>query len=130
MKIVTTWGLINTYLCHVVHGKDEWLVIQLEDWNLKPMSYRHCLGLPWISERTHSKTSSWLLWIEILFLKHEIGHECIPIVPLQANSSLKTKFEKVYLWNPLFFLVNHRDELMWRCKMRLKSDFFDFEWLL
>ena len=27
----------------------------------------------------------------------------------------KTKFEKVYLWNSLFFFVNHRDELTGRC---------------
>ena len=48
---------------------------------------------------------------------------CIHIVPLQANSYPKTKFEKVYLWISLFFLANHRDELIRRYKMRLKKWF-------
>ena len=51
---------------------------------------------------------------------------CIHIVPLQANSSPKTKFEKVYLWNSLFFFVNHRDELTGRCKMKLEKLFLWF----
>ena len=48
---------------------------------------------------------------------------CIHIVPLQANSSPKTKFEKVYQWNSLFFLVNHRDELAGRCKLKMRKWF-------
>ena len=51
---------------------------------------------------------------------------CIHIVPLQANSSPKTKFEEVYQWNSSFFLVNHRDELTGRCKMKLKKWFLWF----
>ena len=37
----------------------------------------------------------------------------------------KTKFEKVYLWNPLFFFVNHRDELTGRCINETKRWFLD-----
>ena len=37
----------------------------------------------------------------------------------------KTKFEKVYLWNSLFFFVNHRDELTGRCINETKKLFLD-----
>ena len=37
----------------------------------------------------------------------------------------KTKFEKVYLWNSLFFFVNHRDELMGRCINETEKWFLD-----
>ena len=54
---------------------------------------------------------------------------CIHIDSLESNSSPKTKFEKVYLWNSLFFLVNHGDELTGRWTMRLKKWFIQF-WIL
>ena len=48
----------------------------------------------------------------------------IYIVSLEPNSSPKTKFEKVYLWNSLFFLENHGDESSGRFKMRLKKEIY------
>ena len=43
-ETVTTWDLLKTQLCHEVHGKDEWVLNQLEYWNSKPMSCGHCLN--------------------------------------------------------------------------------------
>ena len=40
-KNIRTWNFIKNKLCHEVHGKDEWLLNQLEDWNSKPMSCGH-----------------------------------------------------------------------------------------
>ena len=58
-------------------GSWEILVTSDLTWGLKlKTSVMYALlKLHWISERTHSKTSYWLLWIEILFLEHERGHD-------------------------------------------------------
>ena len=76
MIIVTTWGFLKTYLCHEVHGKDEWVMLQPEDWNSKPMSCRHCLNhtrsLKELFLRHHPNFSGLIFF---LFLKHEIGQD-------------------------------------------------------
>ena len=47
----------------------------------------------------------------------------IHIVPIEAKSSPKTKFEKVFLWNSLVSVLKHGDESSGRLKMRLKERF-------
>ena len=55
LKIVTTWNLLKTQLCHEFHGKDEWVLNQLEDWNSKPMSCGHCSNYTGFQKEIDSK---------------------------------------------------------------------------
>lgn len=55
LKIVTTWNLLKTQLCHEFHEKDEWVLNQLEDLNSKPMSWGHCSNYNGSRKETHSK---------------------------------------------------------------------------
>ena len=75
LKTITTWNFLKNHLCHEVHGKGEWVMNQLEDWNSKPISYGHCSNYTGSRKDNHSKAASWLPWIEISFLKHEISHD-------------------------------------------------------
>ena len=56
LKTVPTWNLFKTKLCNEVHGKYELVLIQLEDWNSKPIPCGHCPNYTESWKETHSKT--------------------------------------------------------------------------
>ena len=107
MIIVTTWGFIKTYLCHEFYGKDEWVMLQLEDWNSKPMSCGHWLNhtgsLKELFLRHHPEFSR----LKFFVSKTWNRSICIHIVPLQSNSSPKRILKKFTCETYCFFLVNH-----------------------
>ena len=125
MIIVTTWGFLNTYLCHEVHGKDEWVMLQLEDWNSKPMSCRHCLNHTGSLKELFLRHHPEFYGLKFLFPKTWNRSICIHIVPLQSNSSPKLILKSLPV-KLIVFPCKSWSELMWRCKLRLRWLFLDW----
>ena len=125
MIIVTNWGFLKTYLCHEVHGKDEWVMLQLEDWNSQPMSCRHCLNhtgpLKELFLRHHPEFSG----LKFLFLKHEIG-QYVSILFHYNQIHLQNWFWKSLHVKLIVFPCKSWSELTGRCKLRLRWLFLDW----
>ena len=125
MIIVTTWGFLKTYLCHEVHGKDERVMIQLEDWNSKLMSCRHCSNhtrsLKELFLRHHPEFSG----LKFLFLKHEIYQDVSTLFHYN-KIHLQNRVWKSLPVKVIVFPCKSWSESTGRGKMRLKKLLLDW----
>ena len=125
MIIVTTWGFIKTYLCHEVHGKDEWVILHLEDWKSQPMSCRHCLNHTGPLKEFFLRHNPDFSGLRFLFLKHEIGQD-VSMVFYYNQIHLQNWFWKSLPVKLIVFPCKSWSELMGRCKLRLRWLFLDW----